>query len=319
MSKNPWLFSLPMELCEIPAKQPILLNNTTCPYCGCELTAENANKEHVIGRKFVPKGTLDGNWNLIVTACKACNAKKGDLEDEISAVTMQPNAAGQYASNHNGLIADSKRKAKGARSRRNGKFIGESTEVLVAKMLFLGGQLTANFTAPPQVTPERVLQLAMMHVMAFFYLVTYNGDKRAGGFWRGNFMMFPEACKEDWGNRTHTSFMKAVVCWEPRFMASGPDEFFKVVLRKHPDADCWSWALEWNQNFRMIVFCGDPVAAENVYFKFKELPSVDLPDDQSNKITIRSNQHLDMEADILFDWDDPEGTKPDHVATIPPP
>ena len=35
------------------------LRNLTCPYCGVAIDAKTATKEHVVGRRFVPKGTLD--------------------------------------------------------------------------------------------------------------------------------------------------------------------------------------------------------------------------------------------------------------------
>ena len=57
----------------------IRLNNISCPYCGVMLTCETTDKEHVIGRRFVPKGKLNGNWNLVVNACRTCSGIKADL------------------------------------------------------------------------------------------------------------------------------------------------------------------------------------------------------------------------------------------------
>src|SRR5437870_4164459 len=42
----------------------IRLDNVTCPYCGTDVTVER-EEEHVIARRFVPKGTLAGLWNLV--------------------------------------------------------------------------------------------------------------------------------------------------------------------------------------------------------------------------------------------------------------
>ena len=75
---------------ELPTSYIIRLDNITCPYCGIALTNETSSKEHVIGRHFVSKGTLHGNWNLIVNACNSYNGIKSDLEDDISAITLQP-------------------------------------------------------------------------------------------------------------------------------------------------------------------------------------------------------------------------------------
>jgi hypothetical protein len=81
----------------LPPNKAILLDNETCVYCGIELSPEIDTEEHVVGRKFVPKGKLDGEWNLIVHACRACNRKKAELEDDISAITMQPDTLGAHA------------------------------------------------------------------------------------------------------------------------------------------------------------------------------------------------------------------------------
>src|SRR5271154_4986865 len=104
-----------------PTDKPIILDNSTCVYCGTTLEADNTTREHVVGRKFVPKGTLDRQWSLIVQACRACNEAKADLEDDISAVTMQPDVLGRHASQDDLLIRESVRKAGGSVSRWTGK------------------------------------------------------------------------------------------------------------------------------------------------------------------------------------------------------
>jgi hypothetical protein len=85
---------------------PEVLSNITCAYCGEDLSTETEDTEHVVGRRFVPKGSLDGAWNIILKACKRCNREKGDLEDDISAITMQPTVAGQFQDNLVGYTAD---------------------------------------------------------------------------------------------------------------------------------------------------------------------------------------------------------------------
>ena len=42
------------------------LKNINCAYYGVELDVKSSTKEHVIGKQFVPKGKLDGQWNLIL-------------------------------------------------------------------------------------------------------------------------------------------------------------------------------------------------------------------------------------------------------------
>ena len=77
---------IPTEVSELPQRQPTRLDNVTCPYCRDRLSQVNRNEDHVIGRRFVPKGKLNGQWNLIVCACEECNTHKSNLEDDISAI-----------------------------------------------------------------------------------------------------------------------------------------------------------------------------------------------------------------------------------------
>ena len=44
----------------LPDNSVIRLHNVTCVYCGSELTKDITTREHVIGRRFVPKGKLHG-------------------------------------------------------------------------------------------------------------------------------------------------------------------------------------------------------------------------------------------------------------------
>ena len=59
-----------------PSAQVLHLKNKTCIYCGTSQVADSTTWEHVIGRRFVPKGTLNGRWNLIAQCCSPCNEKR---------------------------------------------------------------------------------------------------------------------------------------------------------------------------------------------------------------------------------------------------
>lgn len=95
----------------------------TCPYCSVELTEENNSEEHVVGRKFVPKGTLNNNWNLIVRSCNECNEEKSNFEDDISAITLAGRVWFEDNEYDETLLNNIKRKAKGSYSRRTRKAI----------------------------------------------------------------------------------------------------------------------------------------------------------------------------------------------------
>lgn len=127
------------KLTELSVKKPILLDNITCVYCGDELTPQTVTKEHVVGRRFVPKGSLNQQWNLIVCACRVCNSKKSELENDISAITMHPNAWGMHVDETNILAKEAKRKSKNSYSKLTGKPVFKSKESISAKIPFGAG------------------------------------------------------------------------------------------------------------------------------------------------------------------------------------
>jgi hypothetical protein len=89
-------------------------------YCGAEFSAAvKRTTEHVVARKFVPIrfDDLSGQWKLEGYACGTCNGVKADLEDDIGAITMQPDGFGEYADDSAELRREAARKARGAMSR----------------------------------------------------------------------------------------------------------------------------------------------------------------------------------------------------------
>lgn len=292
---------------ELPAKSPVILGNKTCVYCGALLTPSNNTKDHVIGRRFVPKGKLDGQWNLIVRACKGCNVKKSDLEDDISAITMQADAWDNYSANDDTLKKEAVRKAKNSISRRSGKPVMESKEEIEIKIpVSPVAEVTFNFTSPPQIESDRMYELARMHVMAFFYWVTFNKETKRGGFWLGSFFPVLEAPRSDWGNAVHKSFMEAVENWEPRVLVRGTDGFYKLVIRRHPTAVCWSWAIEWNQNYRVVGFFGQEEPAKAMVSNFPSIGLQLLAQGENYHLRYRDEKTLEVEADSLFEWNGTE-------------
>lgn len=148
----------------------------------------------------------------------------------------------------------------------------------------------------------RLGKLAQMHARAFFYFVTYKPELRAGRFWRGPFILVNATMRLDWGNVVMRSFMDAVVGWEPRVLAIGAGEFFKVAIRKHPEADCWSWAFEWNKNVRAAGFFGDEAAARAVANGFAKLPTFSVVEGPDSFLRMRWETPLAPADDKLFYW-----------------
>lgn len=295
------------NLKELPLTEVILLDNVTCVYCGIELTPDISTKEHVIGRRFVPKGTLNKQWNLIVRACHECNKQKSNLEDDISAITMHPNAWGKHVDDSDILSKESKRKGKNSYSALTGKPVYKSKEEINIKMPFGKGVVfNFNLTSPPQIEDARVYDLARMHIMAFFYFITFNNSSLKGGFWTGGFYPVLDAQKLDWGNDVHLAFMKSVLNWEPRWIGNGADGFFKSAIRRHPNAECWSWAIEWNKNHRIVGFFGDLDAAQKIVATFPKLSAQVLSGDANSNTFYRAEKTLNDNDDVMFSWDDGE-------------
>jgi hypothetical protein len=161
------------DLTYLDDKRAIRLKNETCPFCGARLTSVPSDEDHVIGRRFVPKGVLKSSWNLVVRACKGCNGRKSALEGDISAITMQPDAFGQVARADSRLLAAP----------------------------FLGGHFRFDAVAPPQVDDNRAFELAHMQLAAFFYWITFDRKTGKGGFWPGGFHPPPYVTRHDRGMR----------------------------------------------------------------------------------------------------------------------
>lgn len=67
-------------------------SNRHCLYCGRDVTKASSiswNKEHLIGRSFVPTGTMGvTTFNFIFRACEECNARKAVAQRHLSSVTL---------------------------------------------------------------------------------------------------------------------------------------------------------------------------------------------------------------------------------------
>lgn len=256
---------LPQTLSHHPANQAIRLRNVVCPYCGCDLTAETATKEHVVGRRFVPKGKLNGHWNLIVNACGPCNNSKADLENDISAITLYPEHDEAHPKYDTAAMKDAQRKAEKAISRRTKKPVKDSRENMKLDMQF-GPYASFNFnlSSPPQIDEDRAFELARLQLAGFFNWITYQQDEERGYWWTGGYHPLLMVRPADYGNRIIMDFADAVLEWEPRVLGHTAEGFYSVCIRRHPEVECWSWAMEWNGSTRLVGFLGNRDVAKAV-------------------------------------------------------
>src|SRR6267142_1785855 len=106
---------------ELKSGRVITLHNRACIYCGFEFDHDVPfTVEHVVGRRFVPKASLENELNLICRACPRCNQEKADLEDEISAASLYPWMGTET------VDSDVLSKVAGSFSRTTGKPVAES-------------------------------------------------------------------------------------------------------------------------------------------------------------------------------------------------
>ncbi len=296
---------LSARLKSVTANRAIRLNNVTCVYCGIALEPESSTLEHVVGRRFVPKGKLNAQWNLLLNACEGCNSKKSDLEDDISAITMQPDVTGTHPHGDADAAAEAERKGKGAISRRTKKLVRDSREnVTITAPFGNGATFTFNFVSPPQLDEDRAFQLARMQLTAFFYWITYNADARRGYYWTGGFHPVMCLSHADWGNPIMVAFADAVAEWEPRVFGGCADGFYKVVIRRHPSAECWSWAVEWNHATRLIGFFGQLDPAREIAASFPELQVETVQIGASESVSYREQTSLTGIDDKMFSLND---------------
>lgn len=284
----------------ITNKLPRQLFNVTCIYCGSAIDDTSKTKEHVIGRRFVPKGSFNGTWNLIANACLSCNSTKSGLEDDISAITMQPTAFGDFVANDPVLHAEARRKAS-ATSRRTGKPVGASQESLTIKTPFMGASVSFEAVCSPQIDRERTFRLAQAHVGAFFYLITYDAAKQCGGFCQGEFSPLEITTHGDWGSAINRSFMTTVAPWPYRVVFTGARGYFKIAIRRHPSAECWSWAVEWNKNIRIVGLMGDLTTVAQVRSSLTPNQTTEFANG-TETFRFRAEVTLSPIEDILFQF-----------------
>lgn len=247
------------------------LSNQHCLYCsrfvgaGSELESD---KEHLINRRIAAPGLLGGAnaFNFIFRACKPCNEEKARLEEHISAVTLLTSPGREDP------LIDAAARAKGASSfdRRHRRAVAEVRNQFRIRM----GPFTFGLTSAAQLDPNAVRVLAFRHVQGIFSLVASRDPRRTettkvlSGHEFGFFASYPY---RDWGNPQLLEIVRRVDGYERVADITTADGFFRASLRPGPDGEPWFWALEWNQNLRVVGWIGDP---ETPPEPFNDLPTV---------------------------------------------
>jgi hypothetical protein len=197
------------------------------------------------------------------------------------------------------MVELSRRKAQKSISRSSGKQVAESSETLKLNAEMMPGvNFAFSLIAPAQLDSLRTRRLAYMHLQAFFYLITYDKKSGKGGFMPGIHAWVIESRRSDWGNRVLRSFAELTKSWTPRVIGTGAEGYFRIAIRRDPSgAEVWSFALEWNQSFRIAGFFGDP---QTVPVYVKALPNMDMHR-IGPELRFREEIALPPNEDTLFD------------------
>lgn len=179
--------------------------------------------------------------------------------------------------------------------------MADSNEAVKIKSSYGAAELAFNFVAPPQVDENRLFLLARYHFGGFFYWITYQHDEQRGYFVPGDFWPVAAANKRDWGNERIQWFTKLWEQWDIRVHAITADGFFKFVMRRHPDdKKIWGWALEWNQNTRIIGLAGDTSEMARIMKDAPTLNSELVYNTEKDWLRIRVEKPADPASDKLF-------------------
>lgn len=294
-----------IKIIDHPPKRAMRLLNINCAYCGKDFGPDLIpTKEHVIARRFVPRGTLDGQWNLILYACNPCNHEKSQLEDDISVITMLPDVTGRYAVEDERLRAEVLRRVEKSGSRRTHRSVAASQEHLsISASPFSALKIKFDLIAQPQVDLDRLHHLAELHFAAFFFLSSYSQEQKRGGFSIGSFFRIAALQRINWGDAKSRWFMEATRSWELRVHGVTAEGFFKVAIRKCPTLPLWSYAVEWNHSTRVLEFSGEQASMDQLLLQHPFSPTTHgetWHDEDGQPVRFTEEIPLDDKLDTLF-------------------
>ncbi len=281
-------------------------SNQYCPYCGVFVGLGSevpSDKEHLIARRFVPKGSLEGGaFNFIFRSCKVCNNRKASAERHVSSVTLY-NSPGRAEDARVDEIA--RRKAsQDFHPDKKGVRIEDASDRHSTAFQIGPMSVRFGFVSPPRLNDDEARVLACCHVKALFALLT-TSDCRVKEACRivpaTQVHFFGRYGHGDWGNARLAAITHRVQSWPCYGNIATANGYFRAILRR--DDKWWFWALEWNRSVRVI----GAIASENeVPDIFRDLPKLKwmaLPDGSGR---MREETPLGDVPDTVFQSDFPD-------------
>ncbi|NOX67381.1 MAG: hypothetical protein GXO85_16670 [Chlorobi bacterium] len=248
-------------------------SNQWCLYCGSFLGEElkiESNKEHLIAREFVPKGSLsDKCFNFIFRACSVCNNKKANIERHISSTTII-NSSARSVSQEIDQLALNKAK-KDFHPDNPGKTVIESCGEIKVNY---GNIMQFGYVFPPQIKNNYIKELALRHIQGIYSLITTKNYEESRLLPPKQLWFFDAFNEQDWGNPEILEVIERTKEWPCFCNIVTANGFFKIIMKRSCD-DGWFWALEWNKYLRVI---GGISLEDKPQQLFSNLPDLDWKD-----------------------------------------
>lgn len=256
------------------------------------------DKEHLIGKNFVPPHCFDGGqkFNFLFRACRCCNTDKSKLEGHVSSVTLINTPA---RSSDPAVDARALEKAQGEFHPDTKRRIAKSGE-----QFQIGSEpISFGFASPPQLNRQYANRLALRHVQGLYSLFTSSDPLVASGIR----LLPPDHCwilgcftHRDWGNPQLLELIRRTGDWQCYPTVNTADSFFKAILKREAVDQRWFWALEWNKSIRV---CGTIAPPGDLPRLFADLPQLEWRNvlaNASNVTRIREEVPLPQIEDRLF-------------------
>jgi hypothetical protein len=230
-------------------------SNKGCPYCARPLFEPEipSDEEHLIGRKFVPKGSFgrNGRFNFQFRACRDCNSTKAERERHVSSVTL-----------YSGLpLYDAEVRAI-AINKASKDFHPDQKGTVVkdahGEMKLVGNMgamsMTLGMHMPPQLNPDYVQDLAFFHIQGLGSMISTRDHLTLEGMGIipcGRLYSFGFFLHADWGNLQLAELTRRFRNLPEILLLDTAAGFFRTIICKDTLADEWYWILEWNKVCRV--------------------------------------------------------------------
>lgn len=269
-------------------------SNACCIYCGTFLQGvnpPNSDKEHLVAKNFVPKGSMDGQpFNFLFRACRSCNARKAHAERHVSSVSLF-NSPGRLENNKVNVNEIAMRKGKGDfHPKKQGVPVKDAHEHITVGP----ANMTFGMVAPPQIDRALLEEVAFSHIQGLFALICtedYRDSQKMRLLPQNHFICYQHYTCEDWGNPQAIEITNRVSDWVCLANIETAEGYFKAIMRRGEEG--WFWALEWNKYIRVMGAIGVPPMK-----LFERLPSEDWTPIPQGRM--RQNVPLDTNDDHLF-------------------